>query len=476
MRNHHFSVRSWLLRFVQALAPAHINRRLAAVLLAIASPVSLVATVYAERAVEVAQPEAAAPVSPVSVEVVRRESGYVLLRNGEPYFVRGVGGTRNLALLAELGGNSIRTWGHEELNERTWEDGRTESLPDRALRLGISICAGYWVGHERHGFDYGNPDAVRKQQEDMVAWVRRWKDHPAILMWAVGNEVELAGDTDTAFKAINDLAKLVKAEDPTRPTMTTLAGIWPDKAARFMELCPDVDIMGVNAYGGMPSVPADLKAQGMTKPYLATEFGVLGHWESPTTAWGAAIEQSSTEKAEHMRRSYSSAVEDNIGQCLGSYAFVWGSKQERTATWYGLLLVTGERTPSTDVLSRFWTGQEPANRAPLVQSIQTALDRADVTSGTTLEAIAQLRDPDGDELDLLWEVRTESTATSIGGDPEEVPGLVDGCIVSTKGNRASVRVPDAPGEYRLFLFARDNRGAAGTANVPFRVVKPDAIP
>ena len=72
--------------------------------------------------------EAASTTEPaVTVEVVERESGYVLLRDGEPYFVRGVGGTRSLDRLAELGGNSIRTWGHEELNERTWPIDATRS-------------------------------------------------------------------------------------------------------------------------------------------------------------------------------------------------------------------------------------------------------------------------------------------------------------------------------------------------------------
>ena len=43
---------------------------------------------------------------------------------------------------------------------------------------------------------------------------------------------------------------------------------------------------------------------------------------------------SSTEKASSYRRAWEQGV---AGQpaCLGGYAFLWGNKQEATATWFG---------------------------------------------------------------------------------------------------------------------------------------------
>ena len=49
--------------------------------------------------------------SPIKSELVHTESGYVIHRNGDPYFIKGAGGSSNMALLAQSGGNSIRTWG-----------------------------------------------------------------------------------------------------------------------------------------------------------------------------------------------------------------------------------------------------------------------------------------------------------------------------------------------------------------------------
>ena len=405
----------------------------------------------------------------VQVKVEKRGDAWVLLRNGEPYFVRGVGGKSQLDTLAHLGGNSIRTWGHDELNEREWSDGKTETLPDRAERFGLTIAAGFWMGHQRHGFDYTNEDAVKRQTDEAIAWVREWKDHPAILVWGVGNEVELAGDTDQAFKAINDLARAIKAEDPSRPTMTCIAGVWPDKAADFMRLCPDVDILGINAYGGLSQVPDELHRQKMTKPYIVTEYGPRGHWESPTTEWGVSYEQSSAQKAAHLHAGYMAAILEMPKQCLGGYAFVWGQKQERTGTWYGLLTSTGERVAATDTLSRFWRNAEPDNRAPLASAIDSELSGHRVEPGAVFEATAIVSDPDGDPLDIEWEVRAESNEQTIGGDAERVPALIEGCIVETDGHTATVRTPEKPGAYRLFMIARDGLGGAGTANTPFFV-------
>ena len=44
-------------------------------------------------------------------------NGFHLQRNGERFKIKGVGGETNLELLADLGGNSIRTWGIKENTE-----------------------------------------------------------------------------------------------------------------------------------------------------------------------------------------------------------------------------------------------------------------------------------------------------------------------------------------------------------------------
>ncbi|MCC5822509.1 MAG: hypothetical protein LAT64_02900 [Phycisphaerales bacterium] len=400
---------------------------------------------------------------PSTVEIRWTGSGYELLRNGQPYFVRGVGGYTHLDRLAAVGANSIRTWDGEGIDD----------LLNEAHAKGLSVCVGIWLVHERHGHDYNDP-AVRQEQLDKVRRiVKRYREHPAVLAWGVGNEVELGGDLDTALRSIEEAAALIKTLDTRHPTMAIIAEIGDDKARRISEECPSIDIIGVNAYGGAASVPERLLAQGYSGPYMITEFGPLGHWEGPSTEWGAPIEQASHQKALFYASSYRQGVEaERPGRCLGSYAFLWGHKQETTATWFGLLLPTGETTEAVDYLSRFWTGRPPRLNAPRVSGIRLqGIEPGAVEPGQQFTATVNAHDPDGDPLEVEWKVVHETSDRRSGGDAERVPPTVPDRVLSATGLTATIAAPDTPGAYRLFVFVRDGTGRAGTANVPFLVVE-----
>ena len=61
-------------------------------------------------------------------------------------------------------------------------------------------------------------------------------------------------------------------------------------------------------------------------------------------------------KASFLRDVYTSTITPNLGKdCLGSFAFLWGHKQEKTETWYGLMLPSGEWTERVGVLGELWT-------------------------------------------------------------------------------------------------------------------------
>ena len=191
-------------------------------------------------------------------EIVKTENGFQLIRNGKPYFVNGAGGTDHLALLQSIGGNSIRTWGTENAQE----------ILDQAHAKGISVCLGLWVGHERHGFDYNDEYAVKAQLNAFKSDVLKYKDHPALLMWGIGNEVDLFYKNFKVWEAIEGIAKMIKELDPNHPTMTVTAGIDPAEVFMINEYCPSIDILGINTYGGVQHLSKAVRQYSWESHYL----------------------------------------------------------------------------------------------------------------------------------------------------------------------------------------------------------------
>ena len=107
-------------------------------------------------------------------------------------------------------------------------------------------------------------------------------------------------------------------------------------------------------YGDLPNLPILIRDFGWTGAYMVTEWGATGHWEVPTTKWGAPVEENSTVKAANYMKRYKGGIEADTQQCIGSYVFLWGNKQERTPTWYGVFLEDGQETESIDVMHFIW--------------------------------------------------------------------------------------------------------------------------
>jgi len=398
---------------------------------------------------------------PVPVKVVEQEGQFRLLRDAKPYWINGAGGDGSLRALAEAGANSVRTWGAEN----------ADRILDEAESLGLTVALGIWLGHERHGFDYNAPHQVATQYEKVRETILRCKDHPALLMWGIGNEMEGEGKNAAIWSAVNNLACMAKNLDPHHPTMTVIADVGGDKVKNVHRLCPDIDIVGINSYGGIVTVPQRYKEAGGSKPYVVTEFGPPGQWEIAKTNWGAAPELTSGEKAEVYRRAYNSAIASQEGFCLGSYAFLWGHKQEATATWFGLLLPDGSRTAAVDVLTELWSGRRPANLSPTVTHPKIQGSEV-VKPGAAVVAAIKASDPDGDPIAISWVLQREAAAYGSGGDAEPVPPAYPDAISQNGAERVEVRMPEQPGGYRLFAYVRDDHGGAAVANIPLLVEGP----
>lgn len=404
----------------------------------------------------------------VKVEVRRVDSGWQLYREGKPFFIQGAGGDGPKEMLQGIGGNCVRTWG---------VDGNTAALLDDAQRRGLTVCLGIWLGHKRHGFDYNNACQVLAQRETVRETVLKFRDHPALLMWGIGNEMEETGDNPAIWYAINDIAGMVKRLDPNHPTMTTVAEIGGERVKCLHEFCPVVDVVGINSYGGIATVPERYRKAGGTKPYVICEFGPPGWWEGKKTAWGAPIEPPSNIKADTYREAWDKAIESEKGKlCLGGFAFLWGNKVEGTVTWFGMLLPDGSRLEAADAMCEAWTGRPPKNRCPKIGALRvTGPDTVD--PGEEIMVRLTASDPEDDTLRVEWVLSVEAGVYQTTGPNEAALPTFPDAVKATSSEEVAVVMPDSGGKYRLYAYVFDSHGGAATANVPLRVRGPEkALP
>ncbi|MFO0662198.1 MAG: hypothetical protein U0165_20545 [Polyangiaceae bacterium] len=158
--------------------------------------------------------------------------------------------------------------------------------------------------------------------------------------------------------------------------------------------------------------------------------------------------------------------------------FLWGQKEERTPTWYGLfaeqrpeLGLNGEAYASVDVLQHAWTGNWPSQRAPIVTTLlldgKNPADNVTLGAGQQVSVNASASDENGDTLTYVWEVLVEASQLGNGGSSEPRPDTVPN-TVSGSGAQVMLTAP-SPGQYRVYVYALDGHGGIASANFPFRV-------
>ncbi len=404
-------------------------------------------------------------------EILKDGTRWQLKVNNQPFFVKGVVGHTYLEKVKQYGGNSIRIgWKKEEL--------------DQVNRLGLNALVNLPANAERYGMNYDDAAAVKKQTAAIIEIVKKTKDHPAVLMWAIGNELDYIPGTKPfnpkVWDAVNQAAKAIKAIDPNHPVMTVIGTSMMEKVADIVKRCPDIDLLGINSYGDIYTLPETLQKYGWIKPYVISEWGPDGYWEVKKTKWGAPYEQTGREKYDCYDQKYKTAIDNGNGQCLGSYVFYWsGFKQETTHTWFCMFNVDGLESPLVGLMHKMWSDTEQvtpsdpmSNLAPIVDSLNIGkyVRYQDIVlkPGSVNSSKVSVTDADNDPLTYQWELRPEAVYASYAGQGEKVPDPLAGLIDEEKGV-IQFTAPKDKGAYRLFVYAYDGKGHFSSANLPFLV-------
>jgi len=404
----------------------------------------------------------------LKVEIIKSDTGFQLLRAGKPYFIKGARtiATEHMDKVAAVGGNSVRIG----------SQGNLQAKLDTAHHYGLSVLFGLPVKSERGGFNYNDTAAVREQKEKVLQLVEEYQYHPAVLMWAIGNELDYVPDDPENYNlklwdAINDIAKAIHVIDPNHPAITVVGTGRKYKMKDIVSRAPDLDALGINSYGDIYQVPEWVRNYNLNKPYLITEWGPTGHWQVNENKWGLPLEETTSEKADKYLERHEEIIKADP-YSLGGYSFLWTQgRQERTHTWYNMFFDTGEETEAVEVMQYAWTGEWPDNRAPKIDSVM--LNQKSKNADILLEADksyqAQVYATDQDHLSYEWEIYPENTEFGYAGHGENRPESLNKLLKTNGESVVAFIAPAEEGNYRIFVYVRDQGNNIAIANIPFHV-------
>lgn len=141
---------------------------------------------------------------------------------------------RQLQLMKEMGANAIRTAHNPP----------AEELLDLCDELGIMVYnEAYDMWKKRKNkFDY-HIDFPTDHLKDLEAFVRRDRNHASVILWSIGNEIREQFDS-TGIALTQEMARLVKSLDPTRPVTAALTE--NNYAKNFIAQAQALDVLGFN--------------------------------------------------------------------------------------------------------------------------------------------------------------------------------------------------------------------------------------
>ncbi|MGN6291224.1 MAG: glycoside hydrolase family 2 TIM barrel-domain containing protein [Chitinophagaceae bacterium] len=401
------------------------------------------------------------------VFILKQDKHYTLYRDGQPFSIKGAAGISHLSQLQQAGGNTLRTW--DTLN--------IGAILNDAAAHNIAVIAGLALPHSTTQSFYEDTAQVAAQLRAYREVVRKYKSHPALLMWCLGNEIDFPYKPrfKRFYKTFTDLVKMIHEEDPDHPVTTALESFSRRCVYNIRLKIPQLDFISINTFGKLSSLQDDLDRFSWfwNGPYLISEWGINGPWEAEKTAWGSPIENTSGKKAEHYAERYK-YIPVNDPRFLGACVFFWGQKQEGTPTWFSLFSGDSAASESVNTITQIWTGKRPPTHAPRVKYMllegKGARDNILLNPDSMYHAELLMEEPPGDSIRVRWEILEEDWFRKSIIEPSiKKTRNYNNLLLPGKGLTVSFRTPPAEGPYRLFVTVFDKKGYFSTANTPFYV-------
>lgn len=395
---------------------------------------------------------------PSKVSVEHGATGWELTVNGHPFYIKGVAcndglvdGVDYLKMVAETGANAVRVYGDV-----------TDEYLNLAQRYGLMVNVGFWTDAVRsHStISYRDNAYTRSQREAALAYVRRFKNHPSVLSWTLGNETFIFSEPEQEREAygafLADLVKAVHKEDPYHPIVYSSS--YTRDLPYLKRFVPDIDIVGVNVTGGAGPAVAWVERNGFDKPVIVSEFAPLGAWEMRKDPNNMPYDPFDHMKADLYRSSWRQ-MQANPKSCIGGFAFVLGAfRNQDSLTWYNMNYGELKRSGFWTV-RELYTGEKPVNAPPKISAFSVS-PIEHLAAGSRTHVHTEVMKMTDSPLTYDYMV------TNIANDPliVEKPIFFPTDPKSSTPGDADVKVPEKPGTYRIYVGVKDNHGNIAIAN------------
>jgi beta-galactosidase len=259
-------------------------------------------------------------------------------RLGKGYALSREDHAEDMKIIKEMGANSVRQAHYQHADE--WSD--------EADKAGMIVWAEVpYVTTPTLSGGAGSAEVFANAEQQMRELIRQNYNHPSIVMWSIGNEVDasklfgLGGGATKPLALLQHLQKVAKEEDPTRPTIfadccedvrSPVAGL--DAQVQGEALAGAADMIGYNRYYGWyypePLKAAEQLAAQMDKfhakhpalPISISEYGAGGaigqHSDNPAAGFVNATGRPQPEE-------YESWVHEQSWPVIRDRPFIFGS-------------------------------------------------------------------------------------------------------------------------------------------------------